>query len=481
MKLQKRIFVLLPWAFVILGLLRMAPVEAATKLVGYSNYFYTAEPVDATTVRIFAGSTRNQCVNTDLNKPCNSCASSNLSTQPFQSYFTGNVNRVCSEQEAYPSLRFSVTLSSDQGALYKSSCSRLIIGQFSNTNVSTLEVTPVQVSEGVANQDVTAVFDWASICNGGGGGSSCNVSWKNTFSVGFNKDCGDSELADGSVKFEIHYRYVEDSPAATPACDPNALQGLEGFCNFTAYPGDEKIFINTLGYEQGNGLKVPNFESAITAPFTQDGSQMIYKAARFYFVEGDGSTIQAASLSTASSPADINFSIAQGIASDSIRGLTNGTQYSLVMASVDQAGIATFFTDVTTLNYATDPIGETQSAIPEQVSGLLDGKKCFIATAAFGSELAPQVERLRQFRDQVLRKSSLGRSFIKTYYKHSPPLARWISEHEIAKVWVRSQLWLILLVAELILIVGWVPMFFSAVAVSVAILSWSQRSRDVIL
>lgn len=462
----------------------MEPAVAATKLVRYSNYFYTAEDVDATTIRIFAGSTRNQCVNSDLNKPCNSCASSNLATQTFENYFTGNVNRVCSELEAYPSLRFSVTLSSDQGTVYKSSCSRLIIGQFSTagggSSLPALEVTPVQVSEGVANQEVTAVFDWATICNGGGGGSSCNASWKSTLSVGFNKDCADGELADGSVKIEIHYRYVEDSPAATLACDPNALQGLEGFCDFTAYPGDEKIFINNLSYEQANGLKVPNFESAITAPYTQDGSQMTYKAARFYLVEGAASAIRAASISSAIR-ADINFSLAQGIASDSIQGLTNGTQYSLVMASVDQAGIASFFTDVTTLNYATDPIGETQSAIPEKVSGLLDGKKCFVATAAFGSELAPQVERLRQFRDQVLRKSSLGRSFVKTYYEHSPLLASWVAEHEIVRVWVRSQLWLILLVAELILVVGWLPVLFGAMALLVAVLGWSQRSRDGIV
>lgn len=44
--------------------------------------------------------------------------------------------------------------------------------------------------------------------------------------------------------------------------------------------------------------------------------------------------------------------------------------------------------------------------------------QCFIATAAHGSELAPDVEFLRRFRDDVLRKTPGGRAFFDEYWTH---------------------------------------------------------------
>lgn len=48
---------------------------------------------------------------------------------------------------------------------------------------------------------------------------------------------------------------------------------------------------------------------------------------------------------------------------------------------------------------------------------------CYIATAVYGSYNAPQVRVLRKYRDEVLKKSILGRAFIKVYYALSPPVA----------------------------------------------------------
>lgn len=44
------------------------------------------------------------------------------------------------------------------------------------------------------------------------------------------------------------------------------------------------------------------------------------------------------------------------------------------------------------------------------------GPDCFIATAVYGDQNAPQVETLRQYRDNVLKESTLGRRFISFYY-----------------------------------------------------------------
>jgi hypothetical protein len=52
--------------------------------------------------------------------------------------------------------------------------------------------------------------------------------------------------------------------------------------------------------------------------------------------------------------------------------------------------------------------------------------RCFIATAAFSSRQAPEVLTLCAFRDQILAHYFLGRVFIKTYYRISPPIAKFL-------------------------------------------------------
>lgn len=61
---------------------------------------------------------------------------------------------------------------------------------------------------------------------------------------------------------------------------------------------------------------------------------------------------------------------------------------------------------------------------------------CFIATAVYGSFLAPEVQELRKFRDDVLLKSTIGRFFVHFYYFLSPSFANIIANHEILRKWV---------------------------------------------
>ena len=62
--------------------------------------------------------------------------------------------------------------------------------------------------------------------------------------------------------------------------------------------------------------------------------------------------------------------------------------------------------------------------------------RCFIATAAYGSELAPQVHFLREFRDNIILNSRFRRIFeesLNIYYKSSPPIADLMRQNKLFK------------------------------------------------
>jgi hypothetical protein len=73
---------------------------------------------------------------------------------------------------------------------------------------------------------------------------------------------------------------------------------------------------------------------------------------------------------------------------------------------------------------------------------------CFIATAAYGSPLAPEVQLLRRFRDGVLRRSRAGRVATRLYYRFSPPIARRVARRAALGAVVRAALQIFLSVAS---------------------------------
>jgi hypothetical protein len=65
---------------------------------------------------------------------------------------------------------------------------------------------------------------------------------------------------------------------------------------------------------------------------------------------------------------------------------------------------------------------------------------CFVATAAFGTELDERMDVLRSFRDMYLIKCPVGRNFLALYYKYSPLIADYIAERDWLRALVRTVL-----------------------------------------
>jgi len=74
----------------------------------------------------------------------------------------------------------------------------------------------------------------------------------------------------------------------------------------------------------------------------------------------------------------------------------------------------------------------TFTVVQDAIGGI-----CFIATAAYGSPAAEEIEILREFRDVVLLPNRLGSKFVSFYYQTSPPIAEFISRHEALRTVVR--------------------------------------------
>jgi uncharacterized repeat protein (TIGR02543 family) len=73
---------------------------------------------------------------------------------------------------------------------------------------------------------------------------------------------------------------------------------------------------------------------------------------------------------------------------------------------------------------------------------------CFIATAAYGSPTAEQLDVLREFRDVALLESTVGSQFVALYYQLSPPIADFISgstflRNVIRKLLVDPAAWMV--------------------------------------
>jgi hypothetical protein len=108
-----------------------------------------------------------------------------------------------------------------------------------------------------------------------------------------------------------------------------------------------------------------------------------------------------------------------------LTGLLPETEYSIALRAYDACR-----------NYGDITVTKIRTA--DRIAGEVDA--CFIATAAYGSVMANDVEMLRHFRDSMLERSVLGELAVEAYYTFGPPVAGVIGESDLLRTMVRGML-----------------------------------------
>jgi hypothetical protein len=333
----------------------------------------------------------------------------------------------------------------------------------STSTSGTLQITPItQPALIVANGSGSVSYRWGAICAALSQPSSdCSFTAgtesstpSGTYSISVLASPGDTAAVSGEAA-SIQFTLATISPNNADGISSTTgvlSTGDTGLNEFEVGNGDSKVILKSL-----NGTGIPS------------GSHLTFQYVRLLSVSAPTEAAAEAAFSTITSSSDkhdllISTSTDNNLSLSPARvtGFTNDTFYAFKVGLVDLAGNVGYFTDDSADKNCTflggSPATNCHVGHPGEVVGVLSKDlTCFVATAAFGSQMAPQVQTFREFRNRFLLNADWGRQFVRFYYAHSPKYAHIIAESGTLRAIARGFLWPLLVFAWLSLHAGLWP------------------------
>jgi hypothetical protein len=250
----------------------------------------------------------------------------------------------------------------------------------------------------------------------------------------------------------------------------------EGTFNYTAGSTVSLLASANAGYQfvnwTGNVTTIANVSAASTS-ITVQGDYSI--TANFQVAPQYTLTISSTSGGSVTSPGEGTFNYTAGTSVSLVASASAGHEFvrwTGNVATISNVNAAT--TGITMQgNYTITAEFQEEEAPPS--SGW-----CFIATAAYGTPMAEEIQVLREFRDGYLITNPPGEAFVAFYYRFSPPVARFIEAHPSLKPVVRAALAPVAATSNIV--VNTAPAEKAALAaflllVSAAVALWATRRR----
>lgn len=417
---------------------------------GVSNFQEIVEPggTGSRQIVIYGGRTGTLCNSTT--STCNTCTG-------------GATLAACNEREVSPNLRVNLRGQSDAIAANR----RALLKRDPDVNVAG---TPIGFMDGGGffNYEVT----WGALCSAmEGNDANCSVDGSAIFRFGVTED-GSTFVSGESITIKIVLSNASTRQTHN-ACTGGVSGTIEGFCTYQIFKGDGKVYAEQL-------------RTAGSFPTAGGVPDVKWSRLLFFFEEytlGEDALTVLGRIRNNSSRVEIPFdnNLSEPEVDPRVDGLENGRNYCFLMANQDAAGNIASFRNPT--DFANASVAEsTVCASPLEVVGLLDDKKCFIATAAWGSPLDPHVRTLRSFRDQFLKTTAVGSKFVEVYYEQSPRLAAWIQDRAWARQLVQVLLWPVVMLAWLAVQWGlWTWAVLGGAGFFLGALALRRRLQKVIL
>lgn len=343
-----------------------------------------------------------------------------------------------------------------------------------NTDVTNPQAIELAESQTLytAGQPVTLNFTWADVCQIGFNGNlnqngQCQNAAGELISGTIPVNIGLDNQSNGQISSQlVNFRLYNPDPSlgviplgddGTPCGFANAADSRTGVCEILPLAGDEGAFLvaSAEGFDATTRFAGP----AIRIEDSFDGQidSLSYTGIRLYFFESaDPLTYFPFSNDALVVDLSINNPSPLSLIDDEVSGLTNGTTYTVLAASIDESGtVSQFFLPTNTAEgagYCSS--GLCPTVIPSQIAGVIAESDCFITTATYGSPFAYQVRSFQAFRERFLRNTFLGEKIIDLYNKFGPVAAVKIRSNKSLKLFSSITLYPFYLFSKLSLKVG---------------------------